>query len=37
MKPHGNSLVNQNLHHLYEIFRIANGILINMVLLMIQS
>ena len=25
MKPHGNSLDNQNIHHLYEIFRIVNG------------
>lgn len=25
MKPHGNSLDNQNPHHLYDIFRIANG------------
>lgn len=24
MKPHGNSLDNQNEHHLYEIFRIVN-------------
>lgn len=25
MKPHGNALDNPNLHHLYDIFRIANG------------
>ena len=25
MKPHGNALDNSNLHHLYDIFRIANG------------
>jgi hypothetical protein len=25
MKPHGNSLDNMNLHHLYEIFRIVDA------------
>ena len=25
MKPHGNSLDNPNLHHLYDIFKIVDG------------